>query len=203
MRHFVSDTHFGHLNIIKYSNRPFKDVSHMNEVLIGNWNEVVAPNDTVYHLGDVALGDKSLWESVFSRLNGYKVLVVGNHDAVFLGNKEPYREKYLHLYEAFDEIYDNLSGFWLDDGTIVNLSHFPYDGDSHGKDRYSEHRIIDRGRVLIHGHTHAEYDKHGVGARVSRSKRGSLQIHVGCDAWDYAPVSEDKVIELIQANTTA
>ena len=200
MRWFTSDTHFSHRNIIKYSNRPFRDISHMDEVLINNWNEVVAWDDTVYHLGDVALGDKTRWESIFSRLNGHKILVTGNHDAVFMGNKQRYREKYEHLYDAFDEVHDNLRGVWLDNGTIVDLSHFPYDGDSHDGDRYTEYRLHDGGRTLIHGHTHAEFEKMGMDSRVSKSKRGTLQIHVGQDSWGYKPVSEDEVIALIEAS---
>lgn len=37
---FTSDTHFGHANIINLCNRPFKDVNHMNDMLVENWNSV-------------------------------------------------------------------------------------------------------------------------------------------------------------------
>lgn len=30
----VSDTHFGHNNVIKYDNRPFRDSDHMDQVLV-------------------------------------------------------------------------------------------------------------------------------------------------------------------------
>lgn len=58
---FTSDTHFGHSNIIKYCNRPFKDKDEMNETLISNWNKVVPEDGIVIHCGDFAFagGDKA------------------------------------------------------------------------------------------------------------------------------------------------
>ena len=49
---FTGDSHFNHTNIIKYTDRPFKDIYHMNETIIKNWNERVKDEDTVFHLGD-------------------------------------------------------------------------------------------------------------------------------------------------------
>lgn len=199
-RFFTSDTHFGHKNIIRYADRPFADYDEMDWRIVDTWNSMVGATDVVYHLGDVALGPSERWDGILNSLNGYKVLVVGNHDRIFAGEKPRQREKWDEKYhEWFDEVVDNYRGLWLDDGTIVDLSHFPYDGDSHGAYRYSEYRLRDAGRILIHGHTHAEFAKHGNDARVSRSKRGTLQIHVGMDAWNYRPVSEDEVIDLIQS----
>lgn len=79
--YFASDTHFHHENIIKYSNRPFKNATEMNEALIANWNSVVSDKDTIYHVGDFAMGfrGKSI-KSIFHRLNGHKHLIKGNHD---------------------------------------------------------------------------------------------------------------------------
>lgn len=79
---FSSDTHFGHAKIIEYCKRPFRDVSHMHEVLIERWNAVVKPADTVYHLGDFGFGPAV--PLVRRRLNGSIRLILGNHDKIRL-----------------------------------------------------------------------------------------------------------------------
>lgn len=88
----ISDTHFGHSNIIKFTKsdgslirpgftrRPsgaftsFKDIQHHDQCLIDNWNSVIKPNDKVYHLGDFGNIEVAM------RLNGKKRLILGNHD---------------------------------------------------------------------------------------------------------------------------
>jgi calcineurin-like phosphoesterase family protein len=78
---FVSDPHFSHFNIIKYSNRPYNSVEEMNEALISNWNNKVSDNDTIYCLGDFVFGvDSKRPEIFFDKLNGKKHLIRGNHD---------------------------------------------------------------------------------------------------------------------------
>ena len=90
---FTSDTHFGHTNIIKYCKRPFLldpsrgfvdrnlDTDEMDEALIKNWNSVVQPSDTLYHIGDLAFyKDQRKTMNLLRRLNGNKVLIRGNHD---------------------------------------------------------------------------------------------------------------------------
>ena len=72
----VSDTHFGHANIIRYCNRPFANVEEMDEAIIDNWNAEVHDQDIVYHLGDVYFRNAHL----LHRLRGRKRLILGNHD---------------------------------------------------------------------------------------------------------------------------
>jgi calcineurin-like phosphoesterase family protein len=76
----ISDTHFSHNNIIRYEYRPFKDKEEMDEYMIKEWNSVVSENDLVFHLGDVAICGAKRAEYVLSRLNGRKILILGNHD---------------------------------------------------------------------------------------------------------------------------
>ena len=42
---FTSDTHFNHANIIKFCNRPFKDVEQINETMMGKENLVDKPHE--------------------------------------------------------------------------------------------------------------------------------------------------------------
>jgi calcineurin-like phosphoesterase family protein len=93
---FISDTHFGHANIITFEDqqgrriRPFASVEEMDELLVKNWNARVGQYDRVYHLGDVVINRKRL--PILDRLNGKKVLIKGNHDIFPLKDYTPYFE---------------------------------------------------------------------------------------------------------------
>ncbi|ODT74484.1 MAG: hypothetical protein ABS76_36850 [Pelagibacterium sp. SCN 64-44] len=88
---FTADTHFGHQNIIRFCNRPFRDIDEHDEVLIANWNAAVQPGDVVWHLGDFGYrGDNARLAKNFDRLNGVKNLIIGNHDRPFVREKLPW-----------------------------------------------------------------------------------------------------------------
>lgn len=79
----ISDTHFHHRNIFQYE--PIRQTwantpEEMTEHMIRAWNETVAPEDTVLHCGDLALGRKEQLFDLVPRLNGKILLVKGNHD---------------------------------------------------------------------------------------------------------------------------
>jgi calcineurin-like phosphoesterase family protein len=80
----LSDTHFGHAEIIQYCNRPYKDAEEMDRMLMANWNSMVKPWDTVYFLGDMCR--KGELEGWLKRLNGRIVLIRGNHDPDWMGS---------------------------------------------------------------------------------------------------------------------
>lgn len=118
----IGDTHFHHMNIIKYCNRPWNsgkdengnliitddDVSRMNEALINNWNSVVTDSDTVIVDGDFALGNPKKIPSIASRLNGHKWIVLGNHDFFYINDKTKYRDCLDFFYKAgFERVYDH------------------------------------------------------------------------------------------------
>ena len=78
---FVSDTHFGHANIIKYSKRPFATVQEHDRQLIENWNVHVKPGDDVFFLGDFAYRSQQDALDIRRKLNGAIYFIEGNHDS--------------------------------------------------------------------------------------------------------------------------
>lgn len=89
---YISDTHFGHERLLGMQPRLFDTIEHHDEHMIQRWNAVVRENDIVFHLGDFAFSlkekaDRIKW--IFSRLNGRKYLVIGNHDVTKQGELHP------------------------------------------------------------------------------------------------------------------
>lgn len=56
----------------------------MDEILIENWNKRIKPTDTVYHLGDFSWHPYEQSKDIFARLNGRKILIIGNHDHSYI-----------------------------------------------------------------------------------------------------------------------
>lgn len=170
MRFFTSDTHFGHKAVIDFCNRPFKDVEHMNEQLIERWDLLVREQDIVYHLGDFSFMNSTKTKEIVSRLRGRIILVQGNHD------NKPHRF-FKEIFQSFTELLD---------GQQIEMSHYPYKGvDCNDKRDFSEMQLEDKGNWLLHGHVHCLWKQNG------------RMINVGVDRWNYAPVSEQEIIDLI------
>lgn len=187
-----ADWHFGHRNVLHLGDgRPFATIEEHDEVLISRHNTLVSPDDTVWVLGDVAMGDITESLAKCARMNGRKILVCGNHDRPAMAKASAQRAQWRSRYVSEG----GFSWCWLVDGsTIVELpggklvqaSHYPYAGDSRdGPDRYVERRPVDEGDWLLHGHVHHSWRVNG------------RQINVGVDAWNYEPVSAERILELI------
>jgi calcineurin-like phosphoesterase family protein len=128
----ISDHHFGHTNIIDFESRPFRDADEMTETMIEKWNAVVTKDDKVIHLGDFSFLNKDKTASIVSRLNGYKTLILGNHDRG--------RSRSWWLDAGFDEVSENpivYNGFYfLSHEPMYMNKHMPY--------------------VNVHGHIHGQ-----------------------------------------------
>ncbi|MFD2915278.1 metallophosphoesterase family protein [Psychroserpens luteus] len=84
--YFTSDHHFGHENIIKFTNRPFGSVEEMDQELIKRWNSRVNKHDKVYHLGDFGLCKAERMRDILEQLNGKIFLIRGNHEGAAQAN---------------------------------------------------------------------------------------------------------------------
>lgn len=141
----TSDTHFGHRNILNFEPRPWKDIMEMDEGLINRWNSVVGVNDIVIHVGDVFLCGAKRAEYIASRLNGRKILIMGNHDSF---SKKKYREL------GFD-VRDYL---YLDD---FLFSHYPQHIPA-----LRQAQISSDFKANIHGHVHSQIDSLDPGVHI-------------------------------------
>lgn len=192
MNWFTSDIHLGHKNVIKYCNRPFTSIEEMHEYIIKHWNETVKPEDKIYVLGDFSFSPKWVTELV-PKLNGYKILVMGNHDPMFphyCNRNNTKRERMFDRYirDGWNEIHLHTT-IKLSNGMNVLLSHLPYPTEDAFKydKRFIQFRPPDQGMFLLHGHSHGCYKKMG------------RMIDVGIDAHDMKILSEDDVIKLIES----
>lgn len=201
MRYFTSDTHYGHQNIIRFCDRPYTDVDHMNVDLVNRAAELLDVGDELWHLGDVALGTLDNTLTHLARIAVNVTLVAGNHDRC-----HPYNgkrgERFVEIYRErcqLSELVLTNTTLTLSDSTEVHVSHFPYADsslggmdDRHGDaiaDKFASWRVPDDGSWLLCGHVHDSWRQKG------------RMINVGVDAWGGRPVSEDQVIELIEAGS--
>jgi calcineurin-like phosphoesterase family protein len=78
---FTSDTHFGDAPRLRVDKRPFASIGEMERAIVERWNETVAADDEVWHLGDFALGPPpQRIAELLAALNGRKHLIIGNND---------------------------------------------------------------------------------------------------------------------------
>lgn len=189
---YTSDQHFDHENIIKYCDRPFSSVQEMNDAMVYNWNSVVKPTDVTVVLGDVSISKAGL-EHV-KRLNGRKILVPGNHDSCWSYHKRWQRENDRFVEVGFGVIWNlGYAHDWPLGDLQVNLAHLPYrgTGDHEGRpERYAEQRLDDDGTPLLCGHVHEAW-------MIKRTEAGTPMVNVGVDQWDFTPVREDLLNELV------
>ena len=199
---FTSDQHFYHNNVIQYCDRPFLSVEEMNEEIIRRFNERVTSTDATFHLGDFSLQSKYVPE-ILPKLNGIHYLAAcGNHDRCFEAITKPHKEKqqvWIEFYRKAGFKNVGLSGnLYISSSwghpSEVNYSHFPYRGagDHSEKERFWSKRLEDDGKPLLHWHVHEKW-------KLNHTDKGTLMINVGVDVWDFYPVSEVQIAEIIKA----
>lgn len=180
---FTSDTHFGHENILRFCQRPWNNIDAHDKALIDNWNYVVKPNDTVFHLGDFCFGGYPKWKEIREQLNGHIILIVGNHDD---------KNRIAGIDSLFDYVTYQMR--ITVDGRTVYLNHFPFLCFAHGDPALYRSNALS---YNLYGHVHS-------GPYYTGSDKGRLQYcyptqyDVGVDNNNYTPVSWEKIDEKIK-----
>lgn len=168
---FTADTHFGHENIIKYCNRPFKSLEQMNDTIIKNWNSIVRDKDTVIVAGDFCFkntsnkgeGTRNGFGFYVDKLNGHKVFLQGNHDK-HNGLKTGFKSVSITLHKQ-----------------DIFITHRPSD-------------LILGYDIHLVGHVHEKW-KHKY---INNGERQCLIINVGVDVWNFMPIKIENILHYIK-----
>jgi calcineurin-like phosphoesterase family protein len=127
--YIYADPHFGHKKIIEYENRPFTNVEEMDETIIERHNKIIQKHEKVIIAGDFSFYVTEKTKKILNRLNGYKILIIGNHD-----RQKSYRAWYEY---GFNEVYK----YPLVYQDNIIISHEPV--------------FFNGNYINIHGHTHS------------------------------------------------
>ena len=155
----TSDTHFGHNKDFLYKPRGFKTIEEHDKEIITNWNSVIDPEDIVFHLGDMMLGDQEHGIECLKQLNGKIFLIRGNHDT------ETKIQKYIEQLSNFTYVGEALT---IKCGKQhYFLSHYPCICANYDDKPLTQHLIN------LYGHTHQQAEFY---------QDNPFMFHVGIDS---------------------
>lgn len=162
---FTSDLHFFHDRILEFHPKRKElfgeDIEKAKEKMILLWNSRVNKKDTVYILGDLSFGDVEQKRKLFQRLNGNKVLILGNHDKI----SDHLKCYFNHITQIKNITFKKSLYNFLHRDLEVIMCHFPLLTWEH----------MEKNSVMIHGHCHGKIDKINKDAKV-------LRVDVGLDS---------------------
>lgn len=168
MIYFIADTHFGHENIIRLCERPFKSIAEMDSYMVSAWNAKVKDEDTVYILGDFAF--RSQEPQRYGRAcRGHKILIKGNHDIKNMKNNS--------FTSCFEAMYDMLDIVIGNERFI--MCHYPI-AEWSGYYHHAWH---------IYGHIHNKTDI----PAYEYMKKEPYALNAGADIIQFAPATFEEL----------
>ena len=177
--YFTSDLHFGHDKEFLWGARGFQSSQEHDEVVIERINSIVKPDDHLFILGDLMLGqDDEGGIAKVKRLNGYKIFIYGNHDS---SNRiSLYRQNHLM-------VQDNYAMPYTFGKHKFFISHYPSMSANMDDDKKPWQRVYN-----LCGHTHT----------INPFYHWEFGCyHVELDAHNCYPVSIEHIIEEIRSVT--
>lgn len=169
VNYWTADQHFGHDKILEYCRRPFKNTQRATREKVKRHNSVVGEDDTVWHLGDIAMAgaDRATYvEHLLRRLNGTHILILGNHDQIAamkfvdIGFRSVHTSFEMEI-EGYKVVMAHDPSIW---NVISNMDPLP---------------------IFLHGHIH----------NLWKSIKDKRIVNVGVDVWDFYPVSFKQILE--------
>lgn len=188
--YFTSDLHLGHRNVIKFCDRPFRDVYEMDQTLIKNWNETVSQNDYIFNLGDLAFfKNQPDNKALIEKLNGKKYFILGNHCS----------RKQFDLCKDQLNLLSDICTLWVfidkNDQRFPNkkfyeiiLCHYPLLCYSHSQN----------GTYNFFGHIHSRKNQPMIEFNKPLQFPHMRYMDVGTDRHDYKPVSLQQILNEIK-----
>ena len=169
MKYFISDTHFGHENILKFGNRPFETLRQMEKTILKNLNTTLEKGDILYHLGDLAW-TKEGFDTFFHGLRKDISIfwIAGNHDR----RVAQYASRIIQMVDL-KEIKIQKNKTTLCHYPLVTWPSAPYNG------------------WHLYGHIH----KNTGSDKLIGPYLNGKTMNVNVEYTNYRPVSEDKIVE--------
>lgn len=196
---FTSDTHYQHAGICRGTThwrtknengdlviplsavRDFDLLDEMNDSIVKNINDVVGPNDILFHLGDWSFGGIENVTLFREKINCKNIhLILGNHDHHIDSDKNQIR-KLFNSVNSYLELTISIKSqdSKKDKSHKLVLCHYPI---------ISWNNML-RGSIMLHGHQHLKGE-----SRFGNGKR----IDVGmCGHPEFRPYALDEILDLL------
>ena len=183
MIYFTSDWHFFHDRILEFHPKRKElfgtDMKEVTDKMINLWNSTISKKDTVYILGDLAFGTVEQKRKLFNRLNGNKVLILGNHDKISMEQKSFFN----HITQIENQTFKKSSIPELSNNLEIIMCHFPLHRWEH----------CDKASIMLHGHSHGKVDLDNNKLNIEDNL---VRIDVGLDGH----LANYKLISIIELN---
>lgn len=193
----VSDTHFGHDNIVGFCHRP----EDHEQTMLAEWRAHVPDDATILHLGDLSYRSNARFKHLMSKelTGGRKLLIKGNHDRQGFNF---YKQCGFQVVRPFCISYAGDVGRGFKEATYwISFSHYPWDDDEMGRP------MGDRD-LRVHGHIHnngysrdafVPFLKQHINLSVEQTKYRPVNLKVLLDAVLYGSYPETTQAQLDEA----
>lgn len=180
MKYFSSDWHLGHENVIRFSDRPFKNASEMDDAIISQMLAPLKPSDDFYFLGDMGTNENAIhrfFQGLPKKVKVYWIL--GNHD------KQSTIERFRNRCHFIGHMYE--TKLFIGAGIprqSITMAHYPM--ITWNKSHYGAWQLFGHHHAASHGHEEIPV------------RAGGKQLNVNCEFHNYLPVTENNLIEIMK-----